>query len=59
MTHIELAPAMPGAASGPEDGAPAGCPACTHPVEVHDTTATRFCAATTARALARGCVCRP
>lgn len=33
------------------------CPACPHALADHDPIGTRFCAATTAGALSRGCVC--
>jgi hypothetical protein len=36
-----------------------GCDVCTHPVAEHDGIALRFCRATAAAALDRGCVCRP
>lgn len=35
----------------------ATCPACPHPVATHDAIGTRFCRATTANTLSRGCVC--
>jgi hypothetical protein len=37
-------------------GGPA-CAACPHDRDAHDRIGTRFCAATTAGALRRGCVC--
>lgn len=40
----------------PEDADDA-CLACAHPRSAHDVISTRFCAATVAAALARGCVC--
>jgi hypothetical protein len=36
----------------------AECPACPHPLAQHDPIAVRFCRATSAAALSRGCVCR-
>ncbi|WP_306746277.1 RGCVC family protein [Saccharothrix yanglingensis] len=33
------------------------CDACTHPLSAHDALGNRFCAATTATALTRGCIC--
>jgi len=33
------------------------CDMCSHSIEVHDKIATRFCAATAAGALSRGCIC--
>ena len=35
----------------------ATCPACPHPLVTHDAIGTRFCRATIARALPRGCIC--
>jgi hypothetical protein len=36
----------------------AGCAACPHPLAHHDAIGLRFCAATTAGAVVRGCICR-
>lgn len=44
-------PPDPGASDG------AGCPACPHPLHAHDVIGARFCRATTAKALNRGCAC--
>ncbi|MEV0246983.1 RGCVC family protein [Nocardia sp. NPDC050712] len=33
------------------------CPACTHPRDSHDRISQRFCEATSAGQLDRGCVC--
>jgi hypothetical protein len=33
--------------------------ACGHPLDHHDAIATRFCDATLAAALPRGCICKP
>lgn len=33
------------------------CTACAHPLSTHDTIEARYCRATTALALARGCIC--
>jgi hypothetical protein len=38
-------------------GAPA-CDVCGHPMTSHDRISTRFCDATQAGALSRGCICR-
>ncbi len=35
------------------------CDVCPHPVDDHDAIALRFCRATLAAAITRGCVCRP
>jgi hypothetical protein len=34
------------------------CPTCQHPQADHDALSARFCAATAASGLARGCICR-
>jgi hypothetical protein len=34
------------------------CGCCAHAWEAHDATARRYCAATLATALTRGCICR-
>lgn len=34
------------------------CSTCPHSLERHDATALRYCAATLAAALSRGCICR-
>jgi hypothetical protein len=34
------------------------CAACAHPLAAHDPIGLRFCRATTAGGLARGCACR-
>jgi hypothetical protein len=60
MTTIDEVSVLPTRAPTREDDAAIGrCAACTHPLEAHDVIAVRFCAATTARALPRGCACRP
>jgi hypothetical protein len=33
------------------------CPACPHPLDQHDPIGARYCAATTAEDVGRGCVC--
>jgi hypothetical protein len=40
---------------GPPDAA--ACPACPHLLATHDAIGTRFCRATTAKTLSRGCAC--
>jgi hypothetical protein len=40
--------------SGPQDGV---CGVCGHPLSAHDAISVRYCAATAAGALTRGCVC--
>ena len=34
------------------------CDVCTHPLSTHDRTAARYCDATQANALSRGCICK-
>lgn len=34
------------------------CDACEHPLDAHDEIGRRFCSATVAAALSRGCICR-
>lgn len=34
------------------------CDVCRHPMSVHDRISARFCDATQAGALSRGCICR-
>jgi hypothetical protein len=44
------------------EDAPAPAPAlcgCGHPLQRHDAIAARFCEATVAGALTRGCICKP
>ncbi|WP_222195146.1 RGCVC family protein [Modestobacter italicus] len=54
-----LSPSLP-ALPAPDvrTGDEAGCPACAHPLEGHDPIGVRFCRATVAAGLDRGCVCR-
>ncbi|WP_196777659.1 RGCVC family protein [Lentzea aerocolonigenes] len=33
------------------------CDVCPHPWQAHDPLSTRYCTATTASALSRGCIC--
>ncbi len=40
-----------------EDTSRPQCAACAHDMTAHDPIGVRFCAATTAGALSRGCVC--
>lgn len=49
-------PALP--APEVQAGDEPGCPACPHPMSAHDPIGARFCRATTAASLERGCVCR-
>jgi hypothetical protein len=64
MTAPTTAPAHPvaahpaGSSESVDTAAQPGCPACPHPMAEHDPIGVRFCAATEARALDRGCVCR-
>ncbi|MDD7942673.1 RGCVC family protein [Actinomycetospora lutea] len=42
----------------PRHSASATCAVCPHPWAAHDALGARFCSATVASALARGCICR-
>jgi hypothetical protein len=41
----------------PETTAEGACATCPHPLDAHDPISLRFCSATRAAALTRGCVC--
>jgi hypothetical protein len=63
-TEVDSAMPTPGAVPQDSGGIPdldvldlATCPACPHPLVTHDAIGTRFCRATIARALPRGCTC--
>ncbi|QRP47907.1 RGCVC family protein [Amycolatopsis sp. FDAARGOS 1241] len=51
---IELAPLRSAGVRKPDGGA---CPVCPHESNSHDAIASRFCAATAAGELHRGCAC--
>ena len=51
-----LATALP--APDAQAGDQPGCPACPHPLSAHDPIGVRFCRATAAASIERGCVCR-
>jgi len=55
MSRIDVEPDVAVAETG--DRAVAVCAVCPHSVESHDMIARRFCTATQAGALDRGCVC--
>jgi hypothetical protein len=57
MTTPQQTPRI--AADPPGVGTPdvAACPACPHLLAKHDAIGTRFCRATTAKTLSRGCAC--
>jgi hypothetical protein len=44
--------------SGPGTAAEPACDVCPHPAAAHDAIGLRFCRATLAGALTRGCSCR-
>ncbi len=44
--------------TGPEVTTVATCDMCVHPLDDHDRVARRYCAATSANAMDRGCVCK-
>jgi hypothetical protein len=54
MTRTDVLPETP---APPAQGAAEACPACGHPWRTHDVISTRYCAATTAGALTRRCIC--
>jgi hypothetical protein len=63
MATTDLAPNDPGTSTSVTTGGVAVadeqvCPACAHPWDAHDVIGTRFCTATVAGALTRGCACR-
>ncbi|MGY1839546.1 MULTISPECIES: RGCVC family protein [unclassified Modestobacter] len=56
---VYLPPAVPALlAPAVRSGEELGCPACAHPMDAHDPIGARFCRATAAGALDRGCACR-
>ncbi|MDT0348962.1 RGCVC family protein [Pseudonocardia charpentierae] len=57
MITNNAAPVMHAQTSDHEQVGAATCPACVHLVDSHDVIATRFCAATLARSMDRGCAC--
>jgi hypothetical protein len=54
MPTIDASSAATSTSEVPADRA---CVACPHDRDAHDAIGTRFCAATSARGLDRGCVC--
>ncbi|MCZ2815920.1 MULTISPECIES: RGCVC family protein [unclassified Modestobacter] len=60
MTAPTYAPSPTTALPAPADrtGDEPGCPACAHPMDAHDPIGARFCLATAAGTLDRGCACR-
>lgn len=52
-THVLPAPLAPDSASHAQPS----CPSCPHPADGHDPLARRFCSATQAGELQRGCLC--
>ena len=57
MTAPRPVPRIAGTPAGTgEPGGPT-CSACPHPAALHDAIGARFCRATTANTLSRGCVC--
>jgi hypothetical protein len=52
-THLDPAVELEQA----QDAANMGCDMCPHPLDQHDAIAQRFCTATSAGALSRGCIC--
>ena len=54
-TSTALAPVTDTVADNPR---PTRCQMCEHPADSHDALSRRYCAATAAGALTRGCICR-
>ena len=52
-THLDPAVELEQA----QDAATVCCDMCPHPLDQHDAIAQRFCTATSAGALSRGCIC--
>lgn len=61
MTAVTVSTPTTAATTGPavEVATDLRCEACPHPAADHDAIALRFCRATVAAALERGCVCSP
>jgi hypothetical protein len=59
MVTSDVALALPVTMSDTDTGVDEGCSVCAHPMRAHDAIGARFCAATMAGALDRGCVCQP
>jgi hypothetical protein len=57
MATTHVAPEKPDHATESDPGAQDVCLACAHPWSGHDVISARFCTATIASALTRGCVC--
>ena len=59
MAMIDATPAASPSATGSAAEARSGpaCAACPHDRDAHDPIGARFCSATIARGLSRGCVC--
>jgi hypothetical protein len=57
MTAPQPVPRIAGDRPGPGEPGDPTCPACPHPAALHDAIGARFCRATMAKALSRGCVC--
>ena len=57
MTTPDPTPRIAGDAPGASTRNIAACPACPHLLAAHDAIGTRFCRATAANTLSRGCVC--
>ena len=58
MTAPVYRTAATGPSPAPADPAEPGCPACGHSAQAHGPIGVRFCRATVAGGLDRGCVCR-
>jgi hypothetical protein len=58
MATIDVVLGTPGGTTD-QDAVEVACLVCAHPWDAHDAISTRYCTATIAGALARGCVCQP
>ncbi|MGH4002104.1 MAG: RGCVC family protein [Pseudonocardiaceae bacterium] len=59
MATIDVAPKTPDDTTDMDTAAEETCLVCAHPWGTHDVISTRFCTATIAGALTRGCACPP
>jgi hypothetical protein len=57
MATTEVAPEKPDSTTDMQTSVDETCVACAHPWSAHDVISARYCTATVAGALTRGCVC--
>jgi hypothetical protein len=58
MFTTDVAPETPDSATDMDAAVEETCLACAHPEDAHDVISTRYCTATIAGALTRGCACQ-